>query len=207
MNATAAKILVALLIVGRPPLGAQRWRPGAWAGVAWDTRTVLRGITDRELFMTSIEFTRPVLTSPHFSVRYVVAVTPLAVVASPVTQASTRPDCIRVCYGGLGLWSGWEKRYGAGLAPLGLQLEARFARSVGVIAEGQTGALWFTRDVPVESAGRFAFVAGLSVGAVVTVPFLGRMRGGYRLLHLSNAGLAAQNPGLNANLWFLGWSP
>jgi lipid A 3-O-deacylase PagL len=41
---------------------------------------------------------------------------------------------------------------------------------------------------------------------VFTVPFLGRMRGGYRLLHLSNAGLAAQNPGLNANLWFLGWS-
>ena len=200
------RLVVALSILSGPPLAGQQWRPGISVDASWDTRTVVGDIRDRELVMATIEFTRPLLTTGRIAMRYVVAATPLAVVASPRAKESNRPDCVGVCPFS-GVWSGWDKRYGAGVAPLGVQLELRVARSLAIMGAAHGGALWFGRSVPVDGAGRVAFEARLSAGAAVTVPVLGRLRGGYGLLHLSNAGLAARNPGLNAHLWFLGWSP
>ena len=206
IDAMVLRLVVAVSVLSGPPLGGQQWRPGISLDAAWDTWTVVGDIRDRELVMATIELTRPLLTARRITMRYVVTATPLGVVASPRSEKSNTPSCVDVCPFS-GIWSGWDKRYGAGVAPLGVQLEIRISRSLAITGAAHGGALWFSRSVPVDGAGRVAFVARLNAGAAVTIPVLGRLRGGYGLLHLSNAGLAARNPGLNAHLWFLGWSP
>ena len=206
MNAIILAVPVAVLVLSAQPLDGQQWRPGVRLDAAWNTWTVAGNLKDRELLMATVELSRPVLASGRVSLRYVMAATPLAVVASPASRKPQEPICDSICpYSGF--WSGWDKRYGAGLAPLGVQLEVRVAQLVSITGAAQSGALWFSRSVPVDGSGRVTFAAGINAGAVVTIPSFGRLRGGYGLLHLSNAGLATRNPGLNANVWFLSWSP
>lgn len=210
---TIAAVLFAALLLSAPPtLGAQHagpaWRPGAWLGMAWETRTILGGMTDRELFVAALQVARSVAASDRLALDYVAGAVPLAVVAAPAAPRTRWPACPRerICLAGSAVWSEWDKSYGVGLIPLGAQVSARVVGSLAMQVGLHAGALWFSDDTPVEQAGRLQWLASTGAGLGIDLPIVGRLSAGYRLLHLSNAGLAPQNPGLNADLWYLGWS-
>jgi hypothetical protein len=93
-----------------------------------------------------------------------------------------------------------------GLAPLGAEVKARVVGSLGILLNAQAGALRFTRDVPMDGAGQVNFLASVGAGVTVGVSVVGRLNAGYRLTHMSNGGLRYPNPGLDASVWYLGWS-
>ena len=95
--------------------------------------------------------------------------------------------------------------YGAGLSPMGLELGVRLAQRCALYGTWNLGILWFTRDVPVTDsrARNYTFDFG---GGLRWEYHEGRyLQLAYKFHHLSNMGTADENPGLDANLFYVGW--
>jgi hypothetical protein len=93
--------------------------------------------------------------------------------------------------------------YGAGMSQ-GLELSTAVGSRVRAFAAGAAGMLWFTRDVPVPDARRFNFTFELGGGLQL---YRRRHRAlilGYKFHHLSNAGSAQENPGLDGEVFYAG---
>jgi hypothetical protein len=201
-----SKLLLASLAIAASPalLGSQEpgadWRVGGWIGVAWQTPTIFGAVTDRQVFLAAVELAHPLAQWGRLSVSYAGSAIPVALVVGP---GSVPPYCPPVqnaviCAVSEPGPSGRIRTYGFGLAPLGAEVKARVVGSLGILLNAQAGALRFTRDVPMDGAGQVNFTVGVSV--------VGRLNAGYRLTHMSNGGLRYPNPGLDASVWYLGWS-
>lgn len=76
-------------------------------------------------------------------------------------------------------------------------------RSIEPYAEILTGPMYTTRDVPAATS-RFNFLSEAGVGAVLLPRNRCNFVIGYRFAHISNAGLASRNPGLNVHTLLFG---
>jgi hypothetical protein len=178
--------------------------------MAWQTPTVLGAVTGREVVLAAVELAHPLAEWGRLSVSYAASAIPAAVVVGPGSVASYSycppvQNATICALGGPGP-SDRSRRYGLGLAPLGAEVKARVVGSLGLLLNALAGALWFTQDVPIDGAGQFNFLASVGAGVTVGVPVVGRLNAGYRLAHMSNGGLGHPNPGLDASVWYLGWS-
>jgi hypothetical protein len=78
------------------------------------------------------------------------------------------------------------------------------SRRFGIVVGGTAGFLVFSKPVPFANARKLNATLDVGVGLEVAVGRRWRAIGGYKFHHLSNAGTGDINPGLNANLWYLG---
>ena len=84
---------------------------------------------------------------------------------------------------------------GLGMDPLGIDVR------LGPVHLGaRAGMRWFMQPVPVQESQRFAFAIDILAGVR-----LGRAEFGLDYHHVSNAGLARRNPGVNYLLMVAGW--
>lgn len=98
--------------------------------------------------------------------------------------------------------------YGAGIAPVGLKLYFRRQKRVKPFVDGSGGFLYSREPVPINIPGAtkfnwtFDFGGGIQVSAgerrAITV--------GYKFHHITNGGRSVINPGLDANLFYIGFS-
>ena len=95
--------------------------------------------------------------------------------------------------------------YGAGFSPLGLEARMRVAPRGQVFGAVAMGLIWFTRDVPVANSRSVNITAEMGFGLLWEYRDGRRMRFGYKFHHLSNSWTAEENPGLNANVFYVGW--
>jgi hypothetical protein len=102
--------------------------------------------------------------------------------------------------------TGEKPVFGAGVTPFGFKLHVRSSRSVRFYAAGAVGALWFTRDMPVPDARRFNVSFEYGGGLEFLHASGSALVLGYKFHHLSNSNSAAANPGLDSNVFFLGFS-
>ena len=93
---------------------------------------------------------------------------------------------------------------GAGLSPLGLQLYTSRLGGARFFAGSSVGGLWFNREMPIAGAHRFNFALQAGGGIELANRTGGAVVVGYKFHHLSNAGTAAQNPGLDAHVLYVG---
>lgn len=93
---------------------------------------------------------------------------------------------------------------GVGAAPVGFQLNARLHPRLQPFVNASTGVLYFLDPVPDRRGESFNFTIDLGLGVQVAVTDALRLSIGYRYHHLSNGYRGRINPGVDANLFYVG---
>lgn len=198
--------ILALVVSTAATAQSRTWEIGVTAGGGPSIVTAsLGGVSDRQLFVSSVFVARPFLRWGRLSASYFGEVMPVVV--------ATRVPRLR------GSWfhnrapndstyyvfpNGDGPDLGAGIAPVGLRVAFQLSPRVSAFAEGNGGGVAFTRAMPKPEARSLNFLgsagAGLRFGSRERRSFII----GYRFTHLSNANTAAENPGFNAHVFYLG---
>lgn len=95
--------------------------------------------------------------------------------------------------------------YAVGLAPFGLEVTSPAEKRVSAFLSSAGGALLFTRSFPDVTGQRTNFTLEAGSGIRVRVGHSQWVQLGYKYHHLSNAGNAFANPGLDGNLFYAGY--
>lgn len=94
---------------------------------------------------------------------------------------------------------------GTGAAPVGLKMYLNQGGERRVFASATGGMIAFSSDVPVRGSRRLNFMFDYGGGVDFVLPDGRAATIGYRFHHISNAGSARVNPGLDANIIYLGF--
>ena len=168
---------------------------GVWAGGSFDSPTVIGTAEDRKYFTLGLRYGRIFGASKRVAYEYTVDVVPVAVVFQPAfAQAVNRSHQASV--------------YGAGLSPIGFKVNFNRQGRVKPFVSSSGGFLYFKRPVPVDIPLATKFNFTFDVGGGVQIPIHTRraIMLGYKFHHISNGGRSQINPGLDANLIYVGFS-
>ncbi len=151
------------------------------------------------LSTVEVEIALPFRTRARWGLEYHLRVVPLAVMRNNPTQAAMLGS------------RGWflpqtterGSTLGFGIKPAGLRGWIG-GRDLRLEADGSTGVLRFGTPLLAANAAQLNFVHEMGVGLRVSWLARGGVLVGYRRHHVSNAGLAEVNPGLNSHMLFVG---
>jgi hypothetical protein len=185
---------------------------GVWMGVATDSPRlgVLGDTPGRDLFAAGVRASWPVWRSEHAMLEYTLDLIPLALISDGPAPIAPGGRCQWSDCGTNGFplagSPGAERlrAYGAGLAPLGVELTLRRTSRLRVHAGASGGALLFSRAVPLEPASHFNFTADMGVGVTIVPRGSYGVTLGYRFHHISNGGLAPWNPAVASHMLVVG---
>jgi hypothetical protein len=93
---------------------------------------------------------------------------------------------------------------GLGLTPVGLELAGSAAARFRPFASGHTGFIYFFAPVPDRQGKSVNFTASVGIGLRVRVVDASMLTVGYRYHHTSNGFRGQINPGVDANLLYVG---
>lgn len=156
------------------------------------------GITNnRDLFLLNLQYARVLGTTENTTIKYTAGLVPVAIVNQPAEWFLPST--------GSAYLLPQEKIYGAGIDPIGFQWNFRRKHAWQPFLNTHGGFLYFTEQVPVPESSQFNFT--FSFGAGVQV-FRGTraLTLGYKFHHISNAQTGHYNPGIDSNLFYVGWS-
>lgn len=166
-------------------------------GSSWGT------ITNRRVYLTGLRREWVLEASGRLAWAYMAEWVPLAVVERTVPEETLL--CYETPSGGVcEVDRSARLAIGTGVAPLGFKAYMNNGGSPRLFASVAAGMIAFSSDVPVHTSRRlnFTFDYGGGVdlvrrdGRVITI--------GYRFHHISNAGSGRVNPGLDANVIYVG---
>ncbi len=171
---------------------------GFWAGYSPDNPTLIGRATNRPFFEFNVHYARVVRTGDDWSMKYIVEITPAAITKQPRqgTDANGNPVDL----------SGRQRVYGAGISPVGLQMNFRRGRVLQPYLNGTAGVLYFTRNVPVENSSNFNFTFGFGAGLEIWHREDQSLILGYKYQHISNGYTAPRNPGVDSDLLYVGYA-
>lgn len=174
------------------------------AGFSWfSPGGSLGDVTHRRVYLTGIRGNWLEAVAGRFAFAYTMELVPLAVVERTAPNSQTcyfRPTGVRVCR----LDRSERVAVGAGGSPIGGRLYLNRAGRWRAHVGGAAGALVFSSDVPIYGSRQFNFTFDYG-GAVELTTSKGRdIAIGYKFHHISNAGTGEFNPGLDANVIYVG---
>ncbi len=175
---------------------------GFWSGGAFKATTVFGGLTDaeardRKLFLAAFRYGRTLVANDSVALQYTLDVIPVALATGNIISATTVGPVTTFQR---------ETTYGAGLTPLGLQLDFANGSRVHPFAHVNGGGLIFSKSVPLPDAGRFAFVGEAGAGVRVFTSERRAVSLGVRFHHISNGDRVGSNRGLNQFVLYAGFS-
>jgi hypothetical protein len=177
---------------------------GVWAGASLSSVAVFGTITDRRLVLTGLRYERVIDHTGSVTTMYTFDLHPIAVVTNTprygVQEVRPRRD-VRFTQT---VETGRSPVVGAGVSPLGLQFYGAPHGNARLFAGGSAGGIWFNRDMPMAGARRFNFALQLGTGVEFTARTGGSLVLGYKFHHLSNAGTAQINPGMDGHVLYFG---
>ena len=166
-----------------------------WGGGSFDSPTLIGTAKDRKFLMIGLRYGRIIGASKRIAYEYTVDAVPLALIFQPeFARAFNRNSDSTV--------------YGAGISPVGFKVNFNRRGRVKPYASGSGGFLYFRRPVPVDIAGatRFNFTFDFGGGVQVFTHARRAVTLGYQFHHISNGGRSEVNPGLDANVFSIGFS-
>lgn len=184
--------------------GARPWTVGPYFGTSQHSPVGHRwGLTpDRKHYFIGIHADVPLFQNARWAFSWAPELTPLLVVTNnPQYRRETSPDTGRE----IAVEDGRSPVVGAGLAPIGFEADVAIRPRLQTYAAGALGCLWFTRQAPVLDSRVFNFTFEFGGGLRVRLDEQTWMRAGYKFHHFSNAHTARQNPGVDAEVFFLGF--
>jgi len=167
---------------------------GTWAGFSSVSGATVGGSPDRKFFISALRYSRVLLQTRNIGLRYTIDLIPAAVVFQP-------KNGYKILSGGRR-----EAIYGAGVAPVGMQINFRRQHPLQPFGSISGGILYFTRNVPVPGSSNFNFTFDFGAGAQYFYRPKRALTAGYMFHHLSNAETAPHNPGIDNNIIFGGLS-
>jgi hypothetical protein len=175
---------------------------GFWAGGAFKATTVFGGLTDaeardRKLFLAAFRYGRTLVANDSVALQYTLDVIPVALATGNIVSATIVGPVTTFQR---------ETTYGAGLTPLGLQLDFANGSRVHPFVHVNGGGLIFSKSVPLPDAGRFAFVGEAGAGVRVFTSERRAVTLGMRFHHISNGDRTGSNRGLNQFVFYSGFS-
>ena len=180
---------------------------GVWGGGSFDSPTLWGSSEDARFGMVALRYARVFLDGDAWALKYTVDAVPVAVLNYERIVFVPQP-------GSFAVRTDRETVYGAGLAPIGFQLNLRRRERVQPFLQISGGFLYFAADVPeARSAiapdrhgGQFNFTADFGGGVQVATGQRRAVTLGYRYHHVSNGNRAPFNPGFDSNLFYAGFS-
>ncbi len=213
LRVIARVVCVAVVVVAR--LGAQDtsgvpaaessrrsvWQVGAFVGAARNSPNdgLLGTIPNRDLFMLGLQAGTRILRLGPVRVNYVAQVIPFFVI---IDRAAPAYDPYLDANGIARLP---ERSYAVGFSPFGLEVVAPLWRRAAVFATSSGGGLIFTRKFPDVTGRRTNFTLEAGGGVRIRVSATQWAQLGYKYHHISNAGTAFANPGLDGNILYAGY--
>jgi opacity protein-like surface antigen len=185
----------------RPPL---RWSMGPYLGVSRHSPVGRHwGITPgRHHFFLGLHATVPILERHRWGFSYAPEVVPVLVVTNnpnyrTLPAAPGRPAEV--------VEEGQSPVAGVAFAPIGLETYVRLSPRWRTYATGALGGVWFTRQAPTLDSRAFNFTFEFGGGLQWRVSSRTWLRAGYKFHHFSNARTAPSNPGVDAQVFLLGF--
>ncbi|HYE13400.1 MAG TPA: acyloxyacyl hydrolase [Pyrinomonadaceae bacterium] len=161
---------------------------GVWGGFSPGSPTLIGKTEGARLGVVAVRFARLLARGDHVALKYTLDAVPLASLSFPA--------------------GGGERKTitGAGLSPVGFQVNFRRREKWQPFAQASGGFLYFGERVPDRDGAQFNFTADFGGGVQWKVGARRAWTVGYRYQHLSNGYRAANNPGFDANLFYVGYS-
>jgi Lipid A 3-O-deacylase (PagL) len=163
---------------------------GVWGGGSLDSPTLIGKFENARLGLIGVRYARVLARGENVTLKYTSDAVPVAFLSFPDTTLRGARRTI----------------YGAGLSPVGFQVNFRRRERVQPFAQASGGFLYFSERVPDESGAQFNFTADFGGGIQVKTGARKAWTFGYRYHHISNAYRASQNPGFDSNLFYVGFS-
>lgn len=193
----SVQVLLALLIGG--PLGAQS-TVAFWTGYSFDAGGPFSRVQTLDFVALGAEIRNSIGSHGLLQVERIIGLVPVALVLRNATgEVFPFGD-------GWGLRGNLQRvtTYGAGVMPLGLRITASPSGRLGGYVMGALGAILFTRGVPAGNTFPLNLVVEGGFGLRGRLTERVDVEAGYKLHHLSNAGLGDANPGLDSKVFLVG---
>jgi hypothetical protein len=179
---------------------------GGWGGVAFKATRIFGGLRedearDRRLVLAAFRYGRTLAANKNYALQYTLDAVPLAVAIGNITQSTT----VTTTAGTVTTFRR-ESTYGAGLTPLGLQLDFANSSRVHPFLHVNGGFLIFGKSVPLPDAGKFSYVGEAGTGLRIFTSERRAVMLGVRFHHISNGNRSGANRGLNEFVLYAGFS-
>ena len=181
--------------------GDNEW--GFWAGFSPKATTIFEGLRkdeaeDRKFFIAALRYGRTLAANDSLALQYTSDAVPVAVATGVIVSRTTSPTGVDTFHR--------ETAYGAGLTPIGLQLDFANGAKVHPFVHVNGGFLYFNKEVPIEDSGHFAFVGEAGGGVRIFTSERRAVNIGVRFHHISNGDTSGSNRGLNQFVIYAGFS-
>jgi hypothetical protein len=179
---------------------------GVWAGYSFDSPHLIGVTSERQLGLLAVHYGRTLWENHSVSLQYTIDILPLELVLQPkITQVifSTPPPHTTFVEGHR------EYVYSGGINPIGLKMNFLRRHRFQPFVASTAGFIASMKRVPIDVPGGTQFNFQFDFQAGFQRYNSSRTRAwtlGYKLLHISNANRASLNPGMDGNVFFLGYS-
>jgi hypothetical protein len=175
---------------------------GFWGGGSFAATTIFGGLKeaearDRKFIIAAFRYGRTLTATDSVALQYTLDAIPLAVATGNIAQVTTVGPVTTFRR---------ETAYGAGLTPIGFQLDFSNGSRVHPFVHVNGGFLVFNKSVPLPDAGTFAFVGEAGTGVRIFTSERRAVTLGFRFHHISNGDRSGSNRGLNQFVFSAGFS-
>ncbi|HKG58202.1 MAG TPA: acyloxyacyl hydrolase [Pyrinomonadaceae bacterium] len=176
---------------------------GFWGGFSPKATTIFEGLRedeadDRQFFIAAFRYGRTLAANNSLALQYTIDAVPVAVATGVIVSRTTSLTGVETFQR--------ETAYGAGLTPIGLQLDFANGAKIHPYAHVNGGFLYFNKEVPIEDSGHFAFVGEAGGGVRIFTSERRAVNIGVRFHHISNGDRSGSNRGLNQFVIYAGFS-
>ena len=179
---------------------ARRNEFGVWGGISFDTFTLIGKTPSARFGNIGLRYSRVLIANQSVAFSWTIDVVPVAVLSN--NRFTVEPT-------GSGSFIFQQTRvhaFGAGLSPIGLKLNFRHRKNLQPFASGSGGGLYFSKKVPQRRDARFNFTIDLEGGIQIVRDSRHAITLGYKYQHISNGNRAPDNPGVDVQMIFAGFS-
>ncbi len=175
---------------------------GFWGGAAFKATTAFGGLhedeaADRKFGVLAFRYGRTLAANQSLALQYTLDAIPLAIASGDIVARTTVAGVTTFRR---------ETAYGAGVTPLGLQLDFANGSKIHPFVHVNGGLLVFNKSVPIEDAGKFAYVGEAGGGVRIFTSERRAVTLGVRFHHISNGDRQGSNRGLNQFVVYAGFS-
>ena len=176
---------------------------GFWAGFSPKATTIFEGLRDgeaedRKYFIAGLRYGRTLAANNSLALQYTVDVVPVAIATGTIVSRTTSVSGVDTFQR--------ETAYGAGITPIGLQLDFANGSKVHPFVHVNGGFLYFNKSMPIEDSGQFQLVGEVGGGVRIFSSERRAVNIGVKFHHISNGDRAGSNRGLNHFVIYAGFS-
>jgi hypothetical protein len=176
---------------------------GFWAGFSPKATTMFEGLRDdeaedRKFFIAGLRYGRTLAANNSVALQYTIDVVPVALATGTIVSRTTSVSGVETFQR--------ETAYGAGITPIGLQLDFANGSKVHPFAHVNGGFLYFNKSMPIEDSGQFQFVGEAGGGIRIFTSERRAVNIGVKFHHISNGDRSGSNRGLNHFVIYAGFS-